>query len=35
VHFGALAARLEYEAFDAQEASTPTLLSLGVTYTFF
>lgn len=35
MHFGALAARLEFEAFDAQEASTPTLLSLGATYTFF
>lgn len=35
VHFGALGARLEYEAFDVQQASRPTLLSLGVTYTFF
>lgn len=35
MHFGALGARLEYEAFDVQEASRPTLLSLGVTYTFF
>ena len=35
MHFGALAARLEYEGFDIQQASTPTLLSLGVTYTFF
>lgn len=35
MHFGALAARIEYEAFDAQEASTPTLLSIGLTYTFF
>ena len=34
MHFGALAARLEFEAFDVQQASTPTLLSLGVTYTF-
>jgi hypothetical protein len=34
VNFGALAARLEYEAFDVQQASTPTLLSLGLTYTF-
>jgi len=35
MHFGALAARLEFEAFDVQQASTPTLLSLGLTYTFF
>ena len=35
LHFDGLAARLEYEAFDAQEASTPTLLSLGLSYTFF
>jgi hypothetical protein len=35
LHFGALAARLEYAAFDAPEASKPTLLSLGLTYTFF
>ena len=35
MHFGALAARLEYEAFDVQEASRPTLLSIGVTYTLF
>ena len=35
MHFGALGARLEYEAFDVQEASRPTLLSLGVTYTLF
>lgn len=35
MHVGALAARLEFEAYDVQEASTPTLLSLGVTYTFF
>lgn len=34
MHFGALAARLEYEAFDVSQASTPTLLSLGLTYTF-
>jgi Outer membrane protein beta-barrel domain len=35
MHFGALAARAEFEAFDVQQASTPTLLSVGVTYTFF
>ena len=35
LHFGSLAARLEYEAFSAQEAANPTLLSLGATYTFF
>jgi hypothetical protein len=35
MHFGALAARLEFEGFDVQQASTPTLLSIGVTYTFF
>jgi OmpA-OmpF porin, OOP family len=34
MHFGPIAARLEYEGFDIQQASTPTLLSLGVTYTF-
>jgi hypothetical protein len=34
VHFGALAARLEYEGFDVQQASTPSLLSIGLTYTF-
>jgi len=34
VHFTSLSARLEYEAFDAQTAAKPTLLSLGVTYTF-
>jgi OOP family OmpA-OmpF porin len=34
VHFSSLSARLEYEAFDAQTAAKPTLLSLGVTYTF-
>ena len=34
LHFGPVAARLEYQAFDAHEASTPTLLSLGVSYTF-
>ena len=35
LHYGAVAARLEFEGFDVQQASTPTLLSLGVTYTFF
>ncbi len=35
MHYGALAARLEFEGFNIQQASTPTLLSLGVTYTFF
>jgi opacity protein-like surface antigen len=35
MNFGAISARLEYEGFDIQQASTPTLLSLGVTYTFF
>jgi Outer membrane protein beta-barrel domain len=35
MHFGAVGARLEFEGFDVQQASTPTLLSLGVTYTFF
>jgi hypothetical protein len=34
LHFGPVAARLEYQAFDAHEASTPTLLSLGLSYTF-
>ena len=34
MHVGPVAARLEYEGFDIQQASTPTLLSLGVTYTF-
>ena len=34
MHFGPIAARLEYEGFDIQQASTPTLLTLGVTYTF-
>ncbi len=34
VHFASLSARLEYEAFEAQAAAKPTLLSLGVTYTF-
>lgn len=34
LHFGALAARLEYEGFDVQQASTPSLLSIGLTYTF-
>ncbi len=34
LHYGALAARLEFEGFDVQQASTPTLLSLGVTWTF-
>ena len=34
VHFNALSARLEYEAFDAQAAAKPTFLSLGLTYTF-
>ena len=35
LHLGPVAARLEYEAFDAHEASTPTLLSVGLSYTFF
>ena len=35
LHFGSLAARLEYEVLDAPEAAKPTLLSLGATYTFF
>jgi OmpA-OmpF porin, OOP family len=34
MQFGALAARLEYEGFDIHQASTPTFLSLGLTYTF-
>ncbi|MDE2220248.1 MAG: outer membrane beta-barrel protein [Gammaproteobacteria bacterium] len=34
VHFTGLSARLEYEAFDARAAARPTLLSLGLTYTF-
>ncbi|HVN98558.1 MAG TPA: outer membrane beta-barrel protein, partial [Steroidobacteraceae bacterium] len=34
VHLGSLSARLEYEAFDAQAAAKPTMLSLGATYTF-
>ncbi len=34
LHFGSFAARLEYEAFDAQTAAKPTFLSLGATYTF-
>jgi OOP family OmpA-OmpF porin len=34
VHFASVSARLEYEAFDVQTAATPTLLSLGLTYTF-
>ncbi|MBS0387200.1 MAG: outer membrane beta-barrel protein [Proteobacteria bacterium] len=34
LHFGSLSARLEYEAFDAQAAAKPTMLSLGATYTF-
>lgn len=34
VNFGALAARLEYEGFDVSQASTPSLLSVGLTYTF-
>jgi hypothetical protein len=34
LHLGPVAARLEFEAFDIQQASTPTLLSVGVTYTF-
>ena len=34
MHLGAVAARLEYEGFDIQQASTPTLLTIGVTYTF-
>jgi hypothetical protein len=34
LHFGSVAARLEYEAFNAKEAARPNMLSLGVTYTF-
>jgi len=34
VNFGALAARLEYEGFDVTQASKPSLLSIGLTYTF-
>jgi outer membrane protein with beta-barrel domain len=34
VNFGALAARLEYEGFDVSQASKPSLLSVGLTYTF-
>src|SRR3954470_20014610 len=34
LHFGALAARLEYEGFDVPQASTPSLVSIGLTYTF-
>jgi OmpA-like transmembrane domain len=34
MHLGAVAARLEYEGFDIQQASHPALLSLGLTYTF-
>ena len=33
LHFGRLAARLEYEAFNAPTSAKPTLLSLGATYT--
>jgi hypothetical protein len=32
--FGPVGVRLEYEGFDIQQASTPSLLSIGVTYTF-
>jgi len=35
LHLGPVAARLEYQAFDAHAASTPSMLSLGVSYTFF
>ena len=34
LHFGGLAARLEYEVFEAKEVAKPTLLSLGLTYSF-
>jgi opacity protein-like surface antigen len=34
MNFGALAARLEWEGFDVSQSSTPSLLSIGVTYTF-
>ena len=34
LHFGALAARLEYEVFYAADVGQPTLLSLGLTYSF-
>ena len=39
VHFGSIAARLEYEYFDIDTpddiANKPQMISLGVTYTFF
>jgi hypothetical protein len=34
LHWGSLAARLEYEALDARELARPTFLSLGLTFTF-
>jgi len=34
LHFGGLAARLEYEVFEAKELARPTLLSLGLTFSF-
>ena len=34
MHFGPVAARLEYQAIDASEAKTPSMLSIGVSYTF-
>jgi opacity protein-like surface antigen len=34
LHFGSLAARLEYEKFDSSASRNLELLSLGVTYTF-
>ena len=34
VNFSAVSARLEYEGFNVTQASKPSLLSIGVTYTF-
>ena len=34
LHFGPVAARLEYQAIDANEAKTPSMVSLGLSYTF-
>jgi hypothetical protein len=34
LHFGSLAARLEYESLNAQELAKPSFISLGLTYTF-
>lgn len=34
LHFGPVAARLEYQAIDVNEAKTPDMISLGLSYTF-